>query len=152
MKSKWTQAFRTLQRFAAIVHASKVTALEVFATEAVRRAHNSADFITRAETILNARIRVISGKEEAAMSALGVCSGFLDPAGLVADLGGGSLELVPVSSGKTIHSDRAVSVPCGYLINNERRQYFILPAICPMVRKYGWTAILCCWWRLACYR
>jgi exopolyphosphatase/guanosine-5'-triphosphate,3'-diphosphate pyrophosphatase len=117
-EQQMAQAFRTLQRFAAIVHASKVTALEVFATEAVRRAHNSADFITRAETILNARIRVISGKEEAAMSALGVCSGFLDPAGLVADLGGGSLELVPVSSGKTIHSDRAVSVPCGYLINN----------------------------------
>ena len=72
------------------------------------------------ETILNARVRVISGKEEATLSALGVCSGFLDPAGLVADLGGGSLELIPVSLGKVIHSDQAASVPCGYLINNDK--------------------------------
>lgn len=111
------QAFSTLERFAAIVQASQVDALEVFATEALRRAHNSIDFITRAEAILNIRVRVISGKEEAAMSALGVCAGFLDPVGLVADLGGGSLELVPVTSGKVIHSDQAVSVPCGYLID-----------------------------------
>lgn len=119
-EKQMTQAFRALQRFKAIVDASHVDALEVFATEAVRRAHNSAYFITQVETILDARVRVISGKEEATLSALGVCSGFLDPAGLVADLGGGSLELIPVSSGKVIHSDQAASVPCGYLINNDK--------------------------------
>lgn len=110
------QAFKTLKRFAEIVNYSKVDSLEVFATEAVRRAQNSTDFIKNAEAILGTYVRVISGKEEAAMSALGVCSGFLDPAGLVADLGGGSLELVPVSAGKEIHLQKATSIPCGYLI------------------------------------
>ena len=108
-------AFKSLHRFAEIARSSQVDALEVFATEAVRRAHNSSDFIDKAEAILETHIRVISGHEEAMMSALGICSGFHDPVGLVADLGGGSLELVPVETGKMIRKDMASSLPCGYL-------------------------------------
>ena len=108
-------AFKSLHRFAEIARSSQVDALEVFATEAVRRAQNSSDFINKAEAILKTPVRVISGSEEAIMSALGICSGFHNPVGLVADLGGGSLELIPVETGKIIQKEMAVSLPCGYL-------------------------------------
>ena len=54
------------------------------------------DFIHRAEQILGTEIRVLSGREEAHYSALGVISGFHPANGIAGDLGGGSLELVDV--------------------------------------------------------
>ena len=42
-------------------------------------------------------IALLSGAEEARLSALGVLSGFYAPDGLVGDMGGGSLELVDVN-------------------------------------------------------
>ncbi len=55
------------------------------------------DFIHRAEEILGTEIRVLSGREEAHYSALGVISGFHPANGIAGDLGGGSLELVDVN-------------------------------------------------------
>ena len=55
------------------------------------------DFIHRAEQILGTEIRVLSGREEAHYSALGVISGFHPANGIAGDLGGGSLELVDVN-------------------------------------------------------
>src|SRR3546814_7624986 len=44
-------------------------------------------------------IRLLSGDEEARLSALGVVAGIPDADGLVGDLGGGSLELIDVRGG-----------------------------------------------------
>ncbi len=115
-EKQMTLALETLRRFAMLARLSKVDVLEAFATEAVRRANNSADFLARAETILGITVMVISGQQEAFLSASGVCAGFRDPCGVVADLGGGSLELVSISEGKEIDRDQAMSLPCGYLI------------------------------------
>ena len=52
---------------------------------------------TAPKTILAAEIRVLSGREEAYYSALGVISGFHPANGIAGDLGGGSLELVDVN-------------------------------------------------------
>lgn len=112
-----THALETLNRFAMLAKLSKVDVLEAFATEAVRRADNSEDFITRAETILGIKVMVISGEQEAFLSASGVCAGFKDPCGVVADLGGGSLELIRISEGKHIDQNQAISMPCGYLMD-----------------------------------
>ena len=114
-------ALETLSRFAMLARLSKVDVLEAFATEAVRRANNSKDFLAKAKAILGIEIRVISGQQEAYLSASGVCAGFRDPYGVVADLGGGSLELVRISEGKVIDRDQAISLPCGYLIDYERQ-------------------------------
>ncbi|MBJ6870644.1 Ppx/GppA phosphatase family protein, partial [Vibrio cholerae] len=46
-------------------------------------------------------VELLSGAREARLSALGVMSGFVNPVGLVGDLGGGSLELVEIA-GKTV--------------------------------------------------
>ena len=70
--------------------------LYVIATAAAREAENGMDFIHRAEEILGTEIRVLSGREEAHYSALGVISGFHPANGIAGDLGGGSLELVDV--------------------------------------------------------
>ena len=86
--------------------------LHVIATAAAREATNGPDFIHRAEDILGSEIRVLSGREEATYSALGVISSFQPANGIVGDLGGGSLELIDVS-GKEIGD--GITLPLGSL-------------------------------------
>lgn len=89
-------ALRALKRFRALAEQAGAISLHVIATAAAREAENGPDFIAQAEAILGRHIEVLSGKEEAYYSALGVISGFHDPHGITGDLGGGSLELVQV--------------------------------------------------------
>ncbi len=71
--------------------------IHALATAAAREAKNGPDFIAQAEAILGRHIEVLSGKEEAYYSALGIISGFYQPKGVTGDLGGGgSLELIAV--------------------------------------------------------
>ncbi|WP_312793892.1 exopolyphosphatase [Tianweitania sp.] len=84
------------RRFRALAEQAGSESLHVIATAAAREAENGPDFIRRAEDILGVDIKVLSGREEAYYSALGVISGFHDPDGIAGDLGGGSLELVDV--------------------------------------------------------
>jgi exopolyphosphatase/guanosine-5'-triphosphate,3'-diphosphate pyrophosphatase len=100
-----------LARFQAIIAAMNVQSLDAVATAAVRDSANRAEFIARARAI-GLDVRILSGEEEALAAGYGVLSAIPDADGLVADLGGGSLELVRVSAGK-LH-DR-VSLPIGIL-------------------------------------
>lgn len=86
-----------LDRFAQIARAMRIGRLDVVATSAVRDARNGAVFVAEIERRLGHTVRVISGDEEARLSALGVLSGFPVVDGVVGDLGGGSLELVNVA-------------------------------------------------------
>src|SRR3990172_12312483 len=89
-----------------------VKRVEVIATAAAREAENGAEFITMAERILDARIHVLSGTEEAELAALGVVAGINDADGIAGDLGGGSLELVNVDKAKLAE---AATLPLGGL-------------------------------------
>src|SRR5205823_14105773 len=82
------------------------------ATAAARDAPNGNDFIRRAEAAWGDPIRVLSGKEEAHSAAEGVLAGIPDADGLAADLGGGSLDMVPVKDGRT---GEALTFPFGPL-------------------------------------
>ena len=113
-KTRISHALQVLRRFARLLKLSQVPQVHAFATEAVRRADNASDFINQAETILGVAVDVISGIEEARLSAYGVAGGFLKPKGVVADLGGGSLELIPINGAPLVK--HATSLPCGYLI------------------------------------
>ena len=62
--------------------------------------------------MLGTEIRVLSGREEAHYSALGVISGFHPANGIAGDLGGGSLELVDVN-GEAIGD--GITLPLGGL-------------------------------------
>ena len=79
------------RRFRALSEQAGAEALYVFATAAAREATNGPEFIDRVEEILGTEVRVLTGREEAYFSALGIISGFHDADGVAGDLGGGSL-------------------------------------------------------------
>jgi exopolyphosphatase/guanosine-5'-triphosphate,3'-diphosphate pyrophosphatase len=107
-----TRAIEEFRRFRALSDQAGAEELHVIATAAAREAVNGPDFIHRAENILGTEIRVLSGREEAHYSALGVISGFHPADGIAGDLGGGSLELVDVA-GEAIGD--GITLPLGGL-------------------------------------
>ncbi len=99
------QAVGVMMRFDAVVRGMGAERFEVLATAAVRDATNGAEFVGMLrQTIPNATIRILSGTEEADYSATGLLSGLTDADGLMADIGGGSLELVRLSDGRMSQS------------------------------------------------
>ncbi|GAA4035381.1 Ppx/GppA family phosphatase [Parerythrobacter jejuensis] len=104
-------AMRGLERYALLLRDLEIDQIDVVATAAVREASNGKPFI-KALRDLGFAPRVLSGEEEAAASAWGVLGAFPDSGGLVADLGGGSLELVRLDDRKP---GKAVSLPIGTL-------------------------------------
>ncbi|MDX2141922.1 MAG: Ppx/GppA family phosphatase [Rhodospirillaceae bacterium] len=92
-------AFDALARFVKIAEALDVEQLDVLATAAVRDAVDGKEFANAVEKRCGVEVQVLTGKQEAKRSALGVLCGVPDAEGVVADLGGGSLELVHVGSG-----------------------------------------------------
>ncbi|MHA1548725.1 MAG: Ppx/GppA phosphatase family protein [Alphaproteobacteria bacterium] len=91
------ETLAALRRFVAIAHMWQARSLHVLATAAAREASNGPAFIAAVEDIIKGKVHVLSGKDEARLSALGIVSGFRTPQGIAGDLGGGSLELISVS-------------------------------------------------------
>jgi len=105
-------ALETLARFRELCDGHNVIDVGAVATAAARDASNGRDFIRRAEKVLDRPIRILSGEEEARMAAEGTLAGIPNADGLVADLGGGSLDMVTVMDGKT---GAAATLPVGPL-------------------------------------
>ncbi len=89
-----------LERFACTAEELGAPTLDVVATAAIREAEDGEAFVREAKRRTGLDIRVISGHEEARLSALGAASAAPGLTGLVGDLGGASLELVEVTDGK----------------------------------------------------
>ncbi len=95
-----TQALTVMQRYFAVARAMGAAPLEVLATAAVRDATNGAEFVAALQQRLpGVSISILSGQEEACYSAGGVLCGIPDANGMLADIGGGSLELVSIDDG-----------------------------------------------------
>jgi exopolyphosphatase/guanosine-5'-triphosphate,3'-diphosphate pyrophosphatase len=107
-----TRSMPEFQRFRALSEQAGAERLHVIATAAAREAENGPDFIHRVEAVLGTEIRILSGREEAYYSALGVISAFHQADGITGDLGGGSLELVDVK-GEAIGD--GITLPLGGL-------------------------------------
>ncbi len=90
------QALSAIRRFCVLMERMGVQSVFVFATAAVRDASNGPDFIAEVERLSGASVALLSGAEEAYLSALGVVSGIDSPDGVAGDLGGGSLEIVDI--------------------------------------------------------
>lgn len=101
----------TLERFSILIRNMGISDLIAVATAAVRDAENGQDFATKASAILGQPIQILSGNQEAQLSALGLLSVFSHVDGIVGDLGGGSLELAEINNGQITHS---VSLPLGH--------------------------------------
>ncbi len=71
----------------------------ILATAASRDAANGPEFLSAVEAICGAKVNLLSGADEARLSALGIVSGFHKATGVVGDMGGGSLELVAIEKG-----------------------------------------------------
>ena len=96
-----TAALGVMHRYGAIARAMGCAVLEVLATAAVRDASNGAAFVAGLrERMPGVTIRILSGEEEAALSAAGVLCGIPQASGILADIGGGSLEVVHLSDGQ----------------------------------------------------
>ncbi len=95
------QAQRVMNRYHQVARAMGAHPFEVLATAAVRDAHNGPDFVAELrERMPDVPIRVLSGIEEAEYSAEGLLCGIPDADGVLADIGGGSLELVRLDAGR----------------------------------------------------
>jgi exopolyphosphatase/guanosine-5'-triphosphate,3'-diphosphate pyrophosphatase len=90
-----------LGSFKKILDSHNPQSMRVCGTEALRLASNSNVFLQKAEAIIAHPIDIISGEEEARLSLKGVLAGLEDQVAgimLLADVGGGSTELVLTES------------------------------------------------------
>ena len=106
------QAVSTIAALARTAEDMPVAELAVLGTAAVREARNGGEFRAAVKDACGHVLTVLSGDEEARLAALGVLSASPDAAGIVGDLGGGSLELIAVDRGEVL---RRASLPIGPL-------------------------------------
>ncbi len=105
-------ALASLARYHQLIEAAGIRRVDVVATAAARDAANGAQFL-QAIRAIGLKPRLLSGEEEAITSAHGVIAAFPGAKGLVADLGGGSLELIDIDGDRC---DHGVSLPLGTLM------------------------------------
>ncbi len=108
-------ALANLQRFVALARALGVDHLAIVATAAVREATDGRAFAEEAERLCGVPVRIIAGTEEARLSAAGVLAGIRGANGVVADLGGGSVEVVRVNANADDPIGSGISLPLGPL-------------------------------------
>jgi exopolyphosphatase/guanosine-5'-triphosphate,3'-diphosphate pyrophosphatase len=103
-------ALTALRRFAVVLESVRPAYVFVAATAAVREALDGPDFCSRVAAETGLQVRVLTGEEEARYSALGVLAGDPTAEGVVADMGGSSLELIRLE-GKTLKP--GITLPLG---------------------------------------
>jgi exopolyphosphatase/guanosine-5'-triphosphate,3'-diphosphate pyrophosphatase len=111
-------ALANLRRFVALARALGVDHLAVLATAAVRDAEDGRAFAAEVERQCQVAVDIIAGAEEARLSAAGVLAGIPRAEGVVADLGGGSIELIAVAAKAGAGGSRighGVTLPLGPL-------------------------------------
>jgi exopolyphosphatase/guanosine-5'-triphosphate,3'-diphosphate pyrophosphatase len=94
------QALTVMHRYHAVAQAMRAQPFEVLATAAVRDATNGPEFVATLQAQMpGVPIRVLPGTQEAELSAMGVLCGIPTADGILADIGGGSLEVVRLDHG-----------------------------------------------------
>ena len=93
------RALKSLRRFVRLADAMGVITLDLVATAAVREANDGDAFVEHIQAEFGIKVSVLSGAEEAELSAIGLITGVPDADGILGDLGGGSLDLVGLNKG-----------------------------------------------------
>jgi exopolyphosphatase / guanosine-5'-triphosphate,3'-diphosphate pyrophosphatase len=147
-----------IERFAQRLAAVPRTRLRVVGTCALRDAHNSDEFLRRAERILDAPVEVLTGAKEAELIFLGVSHALDDDLQrrLVIDIGGGSSEFA-VGHSFAPHAFVSANLGCVTLteqfFDNERSLPLALEdaracaaemvaALKPELAGHGWDAAI----------
>lgn len=105
-------ALAALEDFALVARAYGVRSIQAVATAALRESGNAAVVTAAARRRFGIPLRIIDGADEAAYCFLGAIHGLPAADGLLADIGGGSTELVRFAD-RALHS--VVSLPIGSL-------------------------------------
>ena len=114
------QALTVLRRYHALARAMHADPFEILATAAVRDASNGPDFVREVRrAIPGITITVLTGEQEAAYAAAGLLCGIPAADGILADIGGGSMEVVHLRAGKI---KAARTLPLGVLRLADRSQ------------------------------
>ena len=93
-------ACRVLAGFKALLNNFNIADLHVFGTASLRNIVNTEEALETIEAVTGVKVEVLSGADEAAFSFLGATVGGGAPgSGLLADVGGGSTELVAYRDG-----------------------------------------------------
>ena len=118
-ESSQRRALDCLSRFAERIRNIPRHNLRVVGTNALRRAHNSSDFVGRAEELLGRPVEIISGREEARLIFSGVSYAIENQLQrrLVVDIGGGSTELI---LGERVSARLAESLYMGCVTMSQR--------------------------------
>jgi len=98
-EANMAQALDAIKRFALVARMMRVGKVCVLATSAVRDAANRQEFVDAVESVMDSKVQVLSGEQEAHYAALGAVAGIPGFSGIVGDLGGGSLELSRIIDG-----------------------------------------------------
>ena len=106
------RALDSLARFSGILSAMRITNVRAVATAAMRDASDGPDFMAKVRDEFGLEIEVITGEDEARLSAMGVIASHGKITGIIGDFGGGSLELAAVEEGKI---QEHVTLPLGAL-------------------------------------
>jgi exopolyphosphatase/guanosine-5'-triphosphate,3'-diphosphate pyrophosphatase len=104
-EANMAQALNAIKRFALVARMMRVGKVYVLATSAVRDADNRQTFVDAVEAIIETKVQVLSGEQEAHYAALGAAAGIPGFSGIVGDLGGGSLELSRISNGSDMDGE-----------------------------------------------
>jgi exopolyphosphatase / guanosine-5'-triphosphate,3'-diphosphate pyrophosphatase len=109
----------TVAEFTAAALRLGAGAVHIVATSAVREAPNRDELVARVRAATGRTIEVLSGEDEARLMLLGVANGLPALAGpcVVADIGGGSTEVVRAEAGRLVG---AVSMKLGVVQLGER--------------------------------
>lgn len=114
------QAMTVLGRYHALAQGMHAEPVQLVATAAVRDASNGAEFLQGLQRVMpGVAVQVLSGDEEARLSADGLLLGVPQADGLLGDLGGGSLELVRLTQGRV---GETTSLPLGTIRLAERAE------------------------------
>ena len=131
------RAMAALHRFKALAEAMGVTTLLGVGTAALRDAEDGPEFCDRIAQEVGVDVRVATGGEEAKLAAEGVLMGWPQVDGIVADMGGSSLEMAEVANGEV---GWAVSTGAGHLrlseaSEGERRSALL--SLAAAARRFG---------------
>jgi exopolyphosphatase/guanosine-5'-triphosphate,3'-diphosphate pyrophosphatase len=112
------QAITVMARYAALAGAMRADPFEVLATAAVRDAENGPGFVrTLEKNIPGLVVRILTGEQEATFSANGLLCGIPSADGILADIGGGSMEVVHLAHGEMC---AARTLPLGVIRLSDR--------------------------------
>jgi exopolyphosphatase/guanosine-5'-triphosphate,3'-diphosphate pyrophosphatase len=105
-----------IKSFHCYIQEQNIKHLTAVATNTLRVANNSSEFIQAAESILNTPIKVISGKEEARLIFDAVINEVtanesIEESGLVIDIGGGSTEFA-IGNKSELHLTESLEMGC----------------------------------------